>query len=179
MKVKSHFVLMADYNQWMNHNLYKGAGKLTETELSQSRGAFFDSIIGTLNHLLVADTIWLKRFAGHPDSFVALDYVRRLDSPKTLNERLYSRIDVLHEARSTLDACIVAFVNELTDQALSSTLQYQNTKGDVFAKNFGLLLLHFFNHQTHHRGQASTLLYQAGIDIGVTDLLVHIPNEAA
>lgn len=176
MALKSHFELMANYNQWMNQNLYESARTLTDAELIQNRGAFFDSIIGTLNHILVADTIWLKRFAGNPVSFITLDYVRNLDSPETLSAMLYPDFDLLREARFKLDTVIVTFIDELSDEALSSNLAYQNTKGEAFSKNVGFLLQHFFNHQTHHRGQASTLLYQAGVDIGVTDLLVRIPN---
>ena len=66
----------------------------------------------------------------------------------------------------------------VTTEHLAETLHYSNTAGEKQAKNFGLLLQHFFNHQTHHRGQASTLLFQAGVDIGVTDLNALIPSEA-
>jgi len=76
-----------------------------------------------------------------------------------------------------MDSVIKEFADELTDSVLSTSLTYTNTKGERFSKNFGHLVQHFFNHQTHHRGQISTLLNQAGIDLGVTDLLVGIPNE--
>lgn len=178
MSLKTHFELMAGYNQWMNQSIYQTASKLSAEELSRDCGAFFGSIIGTLNHILVADTIWLKRFASHPSEPKALDYVRSLEAPRALNAILYADLDDLRNARTTMDGVIQDFVHQLTDQVLSSSLSYHNTKGERFTRNLGHLILHFFNHQTHHRGQVSTLLSQAGMDIGVTDLLVHIPNAS-
>ena len=76
MAAKCHFELMADYNRWMNHNLYRAAGALSPAELLEDRGAFFSSILGTLNHLLVGDIIWLQRFAQPLPEVVALREVR-------------------------------------------------------------------------------------------------------
>ena len=176
MTLKSNFELMADYNQWMNKSVYLAASKLGADDLSKDRGAFFGSIIGTLNHILVGDTVWLKRFADHPSRLKALDYVRSLDKPKALDAILYTKFKNLERARIKMDEVIQGFTHELTDQALASNLSYRNTKGDSFNKNFGYLVQHFFNHQTHHRGQASALLSQAGVEVGVTDLLAKIPN---
>ena len=69
---------------------------------------------------------------------------------------------------------ICAWVPQLTEADLAGIFEYRNMKGDTFRKHFGGVLQHFFNHQTHHRGQASTLLTQAGVDIGVTDLVVWV-----
>ena len=175
--MKSNFELMASYNQWMNKSLYEAASQLDAGELEKDRDAFFRSIIGTLNHIIVGDTIWLKRFANHEAGFPSLDYLHVVDTPISLDVTLYSKLTALTEARAIMDEVIVQFASELTDQAIAIPLAYSNTKGQPFIKNFGYLLQHFFNHQTHHRGQVSTLLSQAGIDIGVTDLLMGIPNE--
>ena len=177
MSLKSNFKLMADYNQWINERVYRAASQLSADELSKDRGAFFGSIIGTLNHILVGDTIWLQRFAEHPAHFKALDYVRILDKPIALDSIMYAEFKDLESARATMDRVIKDFCDELSDEVLSTHLSYHNTKGDRFRKNFGHLVQHFFNHQTHHRGQVSTLLNQAGMNIGVTDLLVSIPGE--
>jgi uncharacterized damage-inducible protein DinB len=176
MSLKSNFELMAEYNQAINENIYQAASKLNETHLAKDQGAFFGSIINTLNHILVGDTIWLQRFTNHLESYPALDYVRALDTPKSLDTILYSEFGVLKEKRKKMDEVIKFFTKELTDKAISEPFSYKNTKGQAFTKNFGHVLQHFFNHQTHHRGQVSTLLYQQGVDIGVTDLLVNIPN---
>lgn len=175
--MKSNLELMASYNQWMNRSVYEAASKLSTGELEKDRGAFFGSIIGTLNHIMVGDTIWLKRFSNHEAKFSSLDYVRVIDAPVSLDTTLHLKLDTLTEARVEMDEVIVQFASELTDKTIASSLKYNNTEGQPFTRNFGFLLQHFFNHQTHHRGQVSTLLSQAGIDIGVTDLLMSIPNE--
>ena len=167
---------MAKYNQAINDNIYQAASKLSEAHLAKDQGAFFGSIINTLNHILVGDTIWLKRFSDHPESYISLDYVRAHNVPKSLDTILYSEFGTLKEKREKMDEVITLFTKELTDKAISEPFSYKNTKDQAFTKTFGHVLQHFFNHQTHHRGQVSTLLYQQGMDIGVTDLLVYIPN---
>lgn len=104
--------------------------------------------------------------------------MRDLPTPTSLDDLLYSELGKLAEVRCDLDGVIVRFVSGLTDEALASTLSYSNTKGVESTKGFGSLLLHLFNHQTHHRGQVSTLLSQSGVDIGVTDLLMEMKNES-
>ncbi len=174
--MKSYFELMASYNSWMNKSVYEAASRLGFEECEKDRGAFFGSIIGTLNHILVGDTIWLKRFADHETIFSSLDYVRSIEAPKSLDEKLYSTLAQLETERTNMDKVIVEFASELTDNAIASSLSYKNTNGEPFVKSFGHLLQHFFNHQTHHRGQVSTLLCQAGEDAGITDLVIGIPN---
>lgn len=170
---------MASYNQWMNVKLYEAAGKLSQHELQADRGAFFGSLLGTLNHIVVGDTIWLKRFATHPAAHAALDPIRQLPAPATLDQMLFTDFKLLACHRAQLDACVCAWAAALTSADLDHVLQYANSKGVVARKHFASLILHFFNHQTHHRGQASTLLQQAGIDIGVTDLLALIAQHDA
>ena len=176
MSLKSNFELMAEYNQVMNENIYQAASKLSEVDLAKDQGAFFGSIINTLNHILVGDIIWLQRFALHLEGFPALDHVRALEVPKSLETVLYAEFSVLKEKRKEMDELIRSFTEELNEKDISRSFPYKNTKGQSFKKNFGHVLQHFFNHQTHHRGQVSTLLCQNGIDFGVTDLLVNIPN---
>ena len=162
----------------MNKSMYEAASRLGSEECEKDRGAFFESIIGTLNHILVGDIIWLKRFANHETKFPSLDYVRSIKTPASLDVKLYSTLAQLETERSKMDKVIVEFASKLTDNVIASSLSYKNTNGDSFVKNFGHLLQHFFNHQTHHRGQVSTLLYQAGEDVGVTDLVIGIPNDS-
>lgn len=177
MSMKEHFELLATYNETMNAKVYSAAGRLGVDELARDRGAFFGSILGTLNHLVVADTIWLKRFAAHPSCRAALGDVVSLASPQSLDQMLFQDFGELAERRVWLDQLIVSWVSDLADADLDTVLSYHNTRGIPASKQLSGLILHFFNHQTHHRGQASTLLSQAGEDIGVTDLLVLVPNE--
>jgi len=175
--VKRYYQQFAHYNQWINMSIYSAAGKLNQEALSENRGAFFGSIIGTLNHILVGDIFWFKRFADHLANYRTLEYFRSVNKPASLDEMLHDELSNLLEVREHTDAVIVQFTSELTDEVIASTLKYQNSKDQKFNKNMGDLLLHVFNHQTHHRGQVSTLLYQAGIDIGVTDMVVGISDK--
>jgi uncharacterized damage-inducible protein DinB len=167
---------MASYNTSMNHSVYQAARKLPADALSADRGAFFGSILGTLNHLVNADLIWLKRFACHPANYAQLATVRTLANPASLGEIAYGDIDSLWLRRQWLDALIVAWVETIAEADLDLAVAYANSRGAA-NKNFFSLLMHFFNHQTHHRGQASTLLSQQGSDIGVTDLLALIADQ--
>lgn len=177
MSGHDHFLLLARYNAWMNDKLYAAAGTLAPEALLAERGAYFGSILGTLNHIVAGDTIWLRRFASHPARFPALQLVLDMPAPASL-ATMYSRdLGALALQRRVLDEVISDFVAQIGAADLDQDLQYANMKGVTSARRFGSLLLHFFNHQTHHRGQASTLLTQAGVDIGVTDLLMLIPEE--
>jgi len=168
---------MAKYNEWMNTRLYEAAMSLSDEEIVANRNAFFGSILGTLNHLAVGDTIWLKRFATHPANYSALEPVRNLPTPASLDQLLYSDVQSLSSYRRSLDQVIMEWARSIKNHDLDYVLHYASTKGVAADKNFFSLALHFFNHQTHHRGQATTLLSQAGVNIGVTDLLALIPNE--
>lgn len=178
MNRTSHVRLMASYNAAMNNSVYEAARRLSAAEISAERGAFFGSILGTLNHLVNADIIWLKRFAGHAANYPQLEPVRVLAAPASLGELGYGDIDSLWQRRLWLDALITAWAAAIGEDDLDQAVHYVNSRG-AFNKDFFSLLMHFFNHQTHHRGQASTLLSQQGIDIGVTDLLALIPDRPA
>ncbi len=168
------FRLLARYNTWMNSRLYDAAATLPAEAVTENRGAFFGSILGTLEHLVVADTLWLKRFAAHPAATEALVAVAALPTPTGLDQIQFGALAPLKARRDLLDGAIEAFVSGLTQSDLDAPLAYRNIKSHPFTKTFGLLLTHFFNHQTHHRGQATTLMTQAGVEVGVTDLLMLI-----
>lgn len=177
MSLKNHFELLAAYNQWMNAKIFEIAGQFSAKDLTKDRGAFFGSILGTLNHILVADIIWLKRFATHPSCLNSLREVAGLQTPTSLDQLLFEDIGSLYEHRIRLDRQIINWIAELSEDDLDFVLSYRNTKGIPANKRYSSLVLHFFNHQTHHRGQVSNLLSQVGVDIGVTDLLAQIPEE--
>jgi len=176
MSELSNLRLMAQYNQWMNETLYTAAEGISDDQLNAEQGAFFGSIIGTFNHLLVGDIIWLKRFATHPADFPSLSNLHHIDQPQGLDQVLYNDLNELRMERELLDQLIIDWCDELTAEQLEQPLHYSNTKGVEAVRPLGLLLLHLFNHQTHHRGQLTTLLSQQGIDVGITDLLMLIPE---
>ncbi|KEA65634.1 DinB family protein [Marinobacterium lacunae] len=178
MGMKAHFELLAAYNQWLNSKVYEAASRLGQDALVKDRGAFFSSILGTLNHIQVGDILWLKRFATHPSCIASLHEVANLPDSTGLDQILFEDFAALSAQRAWLDRQIVNWVSELTERDLEQALSYRNTKGIASTKRFSSLILHFFNHQTHHRGQVTALLSQAGEDVGVTDLLVLIADEA-
>ncbi|MDC7700942.1 DinB family protein [Vogesella indigofera] len=162
---------LARYNQWMNDKLYAVAGTLPQAALDEARGAFFGSISGTLNHLLVADTIWLKRLATHPAGFASLKPLHQQAMPARLDLPLVDGFAAQQQRRRQLDALIVQWSLELAPAALAQVLDYHNMRGEAQSRPLPEVLVHLFNHQTHHRGQLTTLLSQIGLDVGVTDLI--------
>ena len=176
MGLKQNFELMANYNQWMNEKLYLAAENLGHAELTEDRGAFFGSILGSLNHILVGDTIWLKRFATHSEHYKSLDSLELLPMPSMLTDILYGEFAELRMARESMDKMIVSWSLEVTEEDYERALSYHSTKGLPFTKTMGSLVQHFYNHQTHHRGQVTTLFSQLGIDVGLTDMLAVIPD---
>ncbi|HUW54776.1 MAG TPA: DinB family protein [Rhodanobacter sp.] len=178
MLLKQDFALMGRYNQWMNARLYAAAAALDPAELRADRGAFFGSILATLHHIHAADAHWMRRFATGAPELVSLDGVRTMVLPELVRGITSPDFAKLRVEREALDAVIVAFTEEADDAIYARTLNYTNTAGEHHAKPFGLVLRHFFNHQTHHRGQATTLFSQLGVDVGATDLSVLIPDAS-
>ena len=151
---------MAAYNRWMNGRLYATCSELTDEERKADRGAFFGSIHGTLNHLLLGDKVWLGRFTGKPFQ------------PASLDQELFSDFDELRAARETLDAAIEEWATNLNEDRLKGKLVFTSiVYPGQQTYDLWVCVAHFFNHQTHHRGQLTALLSQAGKDYGVTDLM--------
>lgn len=140
-------------------------------------GAYFGSIAGSLNHILVGDLLWLSRFRNHSDRYQSLQLLDSYPKPVALDEILYNDMDKLKVARADLDDVIIGWAAETTDSDFEKPLTYHSINGKAHRKNFGEVVAHFFNHQTHHRGQISTMLSQLGVDIGVTDFIVDVPDD--
>ena len=167
-----NYRFLARYNRWFNERLYDACEKLDDEERKRDRGAFFGSLHGTLNHLVWGDTKWLGRFAAQGQAFAALPAdLLALPVGARYETMLYEDWAGLRSQRARLDAAIEAWVAELPDDFATRTMCYNNTKGVQRAHPLWQALTHFFNHQTHHRGQVTTLLMQAGVDVGVTDLI--------
>jgi uncharacterized damage-inducible protein DinB len=175
MPTREDILILSSYNADMNISLYSAAATLSKEALMAERGAFFGSIPGTMNHIVAGDTIWLRRFMRHPSDLSSLKAMAEIDEPSSLSCIYSDDLQTLKEHRVRLDAIISSLAKEILDSDLQVPLRYKNSRGE-FQKSFGSLLLHLFNHQTHHRGQASTLLSQSGVDIGVTDLHKWIPD---
>ena len=170
------FILLAEYNQLMNQRQYSASANLAEHELSEDKGAFFKSVLETLNHIMVGDIIWLKRFAEHPSSSDALSYICEIEKPKNLNSVLYTDLEKLKEEREKIDSVILNWTKKLEDSDIKGCITYKDMAGNAFTKPFVSLIHHLFLHQVHHRGQVTTLLSQYGVDFGETDI-IEIINE--
>ena len=170
----NQFRCLAQYNSWSNDRLYRLVASLPETERQRNLGAFFESIHGTLNHLLLGDRIWLGRFATSTcHQFSALQTAKLVFEFESLEQILYSDFAELWHERTETDRAIEQWMNELEPEMLSARVHYRNAARGI-ERNHSLWfgLTHLFNHQTHHRSQATTLLQQLGYDYGATDFLV-------
>ncbi len=160
-----YFRRLARYNAWANRRLYEACGRLAPEDYFASRPSFFGSIHRTLNHILVADRIWLGRLEGRPSGVSALDQV------------LFADFASLRAARIEEDARILAFVNGLSDAALGTTLSYRNMAGEAKETPLVWVLAHIFNHQTHHRGQVHGMLSGTAVAPPPLDLLYFLPED--
>jgi uncharacterized damage-inducible protein DinB len=159
--MKAQFQMLAAYNAWANRRLYDAASRIPEADYRVDRGAFFGSLHGTLNHLLLGDRIWLSRFTGEGSEPSALDAI------------LYDDFANLRAARESEDERIIRYVDSLTDAALAGTIRYRTTRNPAdIEQELAPLLIHFFNHQTHHRGQAHCLLTELTGEAPSLDLLI-------
>jgi len=169
---RDNYRYLARYNRWFNQRLYEACGRLSDGERRRDRGAFFGSIHGTLNHLVWGDRMWLRRFAGlGPGSAALQGDVLALPEGARHATEIYGDWEQLRSERDRLDAAIEAWTQDMPADYPLLTMRYANTAGVQREHPAWKALTHFFNHQTHHRGQVTTLLAQAGIDPGTTDLI--------
>lgn len=155
---------MARYNAWQNHSLYGAADGLEDGARRADRGAFFRSIHGTLAHLLWGDSVWLHRFTGSPAPAVA--------SIAESRDWVPDWHDLKHR-RTDLDARMIAWTDGLTDADLDGDLTWRSVVlGRDLSRPRGVVAIHVFNHQTHHRGQTHAMLTAAGARPADTDLIL-------
>lgn len=148
----------ARYNRLANEMLYAACAGLSGAEYRRDLGAFFGSIHGTLNHLLLSDRIWMARFEGGAHPSTGLDSI------------LFEKFDALRLAREQMDRQIERFFSTLPQGFERGSVRYLNNAGIDNEDPLGVILPHFFNHQTHHRAQVHTLLSQLGHKPPVLDL---------
>jgi uncharacterized damage-inducible protein DinB len=166
---------LARYNRWMNDKLYGLAATLSDEARKRDCGAFFKSIHGTFNHVLVADRIWLGRFQN-----VALsDELMGPGGIRSLDQELYSDFDELRRQRAHTDDELSSWINGLSPKQLAAPLVYTRRGKHQQLPHLWWAVAQVFNHQTHHRGQITTVFSQQGHDPGVTDLFAMLREEAS
>jgi uncharacterized damage-inducible protein DinB len=145
--MKSRYLMFSGYNAWCNARLYDAAAQVADADYRADRGAFFKSLHGTLNHLLVGDRIWMRRFTGAGEA------------PPSLDAMLYDDFAALRVARASQDTLISRYIGALSEADLTRTIHYRTiVNPQTVEQALAPALDHFFNHQTHHRGQAHALL---------------------
>ncbi|MCH4545146.1 DinB family protein [Rhizobium changzhiense] len=161
-----HYRMFAAYNRWANTQVYTAAAELSDADFRSDRGAFFGSLHRTLNHLLVADRIWMKRFTGTGEA------------PTTLDAVLFEELDTLVAARKAEDERIIAWTGMLDEATLAANFTYVTVvKPAEITQPLASALAHFFNHQTHHRGQCHMTLTALGKPSLTLDLIYFLRNE--
>jgi len=162
MTLLTHYRMFGGYNAWANARLYDAAATLTDEQYRADRGAFFKSVNGTLNHLLVTDRIWMQRFTGTGTA------------PDRLDAILFETFGELRAAREAEDRRIVDYVDGLDDARLAGSIKYRRVSTpEVFEQALAPALAHWFNHQTHHRGHVHAILTGLVGRAPVLDLLYY------
>ncbi len=160
--MKDHYATFAGYNAWANRRLYEAAALLSDADYRADKGAFFKSMHGTLNHLLATDRVWMKRFTGEGEA------------PERLDTILHDRLGELRAAREAEDRRIIVYIEGLDEERLAGVIRYRRVSTpEEFVQKLMPALNHWFNHQTHHRGQAHTILTSLGCTAPELDLLYY------
>ncbi len=162
----AYFQTLAGYNRWANRRLYNAVERLSPGEFAKERPAFFRSIKGALNHLLIADRIWLANMQNRDSNLKQLDAI------------LFDDLAELRAAREAEDVRIEDFLATVDDAGLAGSLTYTTvSRPATLTTPWRFVLAHFFNHQTHHRGQIHDMLSQTSAPPPVLDLLYFINSR--
>jgi len=160
----AYCVMMAQYNSWQNRCMRQAMEQLDEADLTADRGAFFKSILGTANHLLWADRMWMSRLG---------DTVEKPDVAASGSTAITPTSAVWSAERFRLDGQMELWAEGLHAIDLTGNLRwYSGALGRDTARPVALCVAHMFNHQTHHRGQIHAMLTAAGARTADTDLFI-------
>lgn len=161
-----HFQKFADYNKWANTVLFEAVGALENAQFHKDLGAFFGSISGTLNHLLVGDLLWMQRLEGSGPQPASLDTV------------LFESFENLQAARVDADLRLINLVNNLGTSNFEEIVHYKTMAGVPSQDPKSEILTHIFNHQTHHRAQCHQMLSQLGKEPPPLDMIYFFRNRS-
>jgi uncharacterized damage-inducible protein DinB len=165
MMQSEYYATLARYNAWANRRVYRACGRLSETEYLRERRSTFGSLHATLNHVLIADRIWLAWIEARTPPNLALDQI------------LYGDLIGLKMARVAEDAHLCNLVASFSDAMLDRRLAYRNQRGDRFEMSLRLAFGHMYNHQAHYRGEAAVLLAQSDVPPPSLDLTRFVREE--
>ncbi|SDW44215.1 Uncharacterized damage-inducible protein DinB (forms a four-helix bundle) [Ruegeria halocynthiae] len=158
---------MARYSRWQNKQLKGFLQSLPAEELTLDRGAFFGSIMGTANHLLWGDWIWISRFDNGPGPGGGI--------PESVS--ICTNMSDWLPLRDTIDDRITRWADTLGDDEISGSFTwFSAAKESDVTKPYAQCIIHMFNHMTHHRGQLHQMLTEARSQAPVSDL-VFLPED--
>ncbi|WP_212525750.1 DinB family protein [Actibacterium sp. MT2.3-13A] len=168
MITRAYVRTMSRYNRWQNRQVLAACDTLTPQALTEDRGAFFGSILGTLSHLMWGDALWMSRFDSWDKPHVGI----------AGSARFVPDWPTLRRLRPEADARIAAWADALPEDGLAGDLAwFSGAAGREVSMPLTLCVTHFFNHQTHHRGQVHAMLTAAGARPGDTDLFLMPDSE--
>jgi uncharacterized damage-inducible protein DinB len=154
------------YNQWANERMLAVAEKIPAEGLRERFGTSFDSIHGTLAHVLAAETVWLSRWRG-------------ISPPRLLNADDFASLAAIRTRWTEHQRDLQAFLDELTPEKFAASLSYTNTAGKAFRYPLWQMMLHVVNHGTHHRSELADMLTRAGQAPPPMDLIVYFGERAS
>ena len=172
--MKNVFQAFARYNGSVNQSIIELLKPLSREQIMMKTKAYYPSLLETMIHNLFADLNWLKRYGGVFRESKALNHRIASSDQKALRQEFEADHTRLFQYRKEADEVIVRFMDELEEAKLNSVIKYKNYKGEDQEHDVWKTLLHWFNHQTHHRGQVSVLLDMVEVDHDYSSLLTRI-----
>ena len=165
------FELLAEYNAQSNREMLDILGAQPSELASRQTGAYYGSILGTLNHALQADVVWLRRLAHQFPELGFVPAALPVYKVKSLKDIVWDSLPAFRPVREGLDELLRRAAQELPAARYPEVLEYRNIRGEAQQKITWRVLLHVFNHQTHHRGQVAALLDQSGVENDFSNLI--------
>lgn len=141
------FRAMAYNNAWANHRLLAACMQLTQAELEASRTGFFPSLKATLNHILVIDWFYVDSLEGGG-----------LGPKAWADPTPCATVAALQREQAAVDRRLISVCEALTEASLSGEVRVTRGDSRIQVERRDRLLLHLFQHQIHHRGQAHAML---------------------
>jgi uncharacterized damage-inducible protein DinB len=150
----AHPNTLAEFNRWANRHLHSACAKLMPAQIAEDRGAFFKSILGTLNHILLVDILYRERLEGVRSTF------------KTLDEILHDDFPSLSAHQSEEDQRWVALTKDINPDTLDETIGFWTLldNPDRWEVPKHIYFTNLCQHQAHHRGHVHNMISQTGIE---------------
>ena len=142
---------MACNNAWANHRLLGACERLRPGELEAPRTGFFPSLQHTLNHLLYVDWYYVDALEG--GSLGPAAWADELPCPTIAD---------LRREQAAVDRRLIAVCAALTPETLGREVRLIRPHG-LQRERADRVLLHLFQHQVHHRGQAHAMLSSTSV----------------